>query len=119
MVASPAFAYDAELDQLPDSSLDTRNTRTDLVGDVLVRRKAKTLLVGVLCQAVINGDTDRLDDASVFIEKYLADPVPVSFAKIPDCDWFVIRHTRKKLRRGVDQDRALFLPSRLAPLRGE
>ena len=94
MVASSALSDDLQFDELPDTSLHARDARTDLVGNGLVRWKTKTLLVRMLRQAVINSDADWTYGASVFIEKYLADPIPVTFAKIPDC-YFFIRHTRE------------------------
>jgi len=72
VIASSALSNNLKLDELSDTSLHARDARTDLVGNGLVRWKTKTLLVRMLCQAVINSDADWTYSASVFIEKYLA-----------------------------------------------
>ena len=94
MIASSALSDDLQFDELPVASLHARDACADLIGDGLVGRKTKTLLVRMLCQTVINSDADWTYRASVFIKKYLADPIPVTLTKIPNCNFF-IRHTRE------------------------
>ncbi|OPZ23833.1 MAG: hypothetical protein BWZ03_00375 [bacterium ADurb.BinA186] len=60
-----------------------------------MRRKTKTLLVGVLSEAIINSNTDRFDFASVLIEKYFTDPKPIAISQI-SYFYFIVRHSNEK-----------------------
>ncbi len=80
MVALSALANDPQFDELPDASLHARNARTYFVGNVLVGRKTKTLLVGMCCQAIINCDANWLESLAVLVKEYFVDPIPIAIS---------------------------------------
>ena len=95
MIAAAALTDDLQFDEISDATLDTRNTRPDLGGDVLVGWKAKALLIGVFSQAVVYGNADGLDFASILIEQNFAYPIPINISKILYF-YFFIRHINEK-----------------------
>lgn len=80
MIALSAFANEVQFDKLSNASLHARDARSYFVGNVLVGRKTKTLLVGMSRQAVINCDADWFDLDPIFIEDYFVDPIPIAIS---------------------------------------